>query len=97
MMREYHVRICEGLGVQLPGSTRHSRPGRTSSRVSYVRSCSVRYQKRALRPAKKCQYPTSLKSESSGLLGFWSRMSHLLTICGSSLSNDSWVLAYEAE
>ena len=22
-MREYHVRICEGLGVQLPGSTRH--------------------------------------------------------------------------
>jgi hypothetical protein len=23
MMREYHVRICEGLGVQLPGSTRH--------------------------------------------------------------------------
>src|SRR5580692_2498397 len=22
MMREYHVRICEGLGVQLPGSTR---------------------------------------------------------------------------
>ena len=29
MMREYHVRICEGLGVQLPGSTRHTRrPGR---------------------------------------------------------------------
>ena len=25
MMREYHVRICEGLGVQLPGSTRHER------------------------------------------------------------------------
>ena len=25
MMREYHVRICEGLGVQLPGSTRHYR------------------------------------------------------------------------
>src|ERR1700722_158609 len=23
MMREYHVRICEGLGVQLAGSTRH--------------------------------------------------------------------------
>src|SRR5580658_7783609 len=22
MMREYHVRICEGLGVQFPGSTR---------------------------------------------------------------------------
>ena len=25
MMREYHVRICEGLGVQLPGSTRQAR------------------------------------------------------------------------
>src|SRR5215468_2986120 len=24
MMREYHVRICEGLGVKFPGSTRHS-------------------------------------------------------------------------
>ena len=23
MMREYHVRICEGLGVKFPGSTRH--------------------------------------------------------------------------
>ena len=23
-MREYHVRICEGLGVKFPGSTRHS-------------------------------------------------------------------------
>ena len=22
MMREYHVRICEGLGVKFPGSTR---------------------------------------------------------------------------
>ena len=31
MMREYHVRICEELGVQLPGSTRHLRPGLTSS------------------------------------------------------------------
>src|ERR1700704_2716861 len=24
MMREYQVRFCEGLGVKLPGSTRHS-------------------------------------------------------------------------
>jgi hypothetical protein len=24
MMREYHVRICEGLGVKFPGSTRQS-------------------------------------------------------------------------
>ncbi len=23
MMREYHVRICEGLGVKFPGPTRH--------------------------------------------------------------------------
>ncbi len=26
MMREYHVRICEGLGVKFPGSTRHLLP-----------------------------------------------------------------------
>ena len=26
MMREYHVRICERLGVKLPGPTRHLRP-----------------------------------------------------------------------
>ena len=25
MMREYHVRICEGLGVKLLGPTRHER------------------------------------------------------------------------
>ena len=25
MMREYHVRICEGLGVKFPGPTRHER------------------------------------------------------------------------
>jgi hypothetical protein len=25
MMREYHVRICEGLGVKFPGPTRHKR------------------------------------------------------------------------
>ena len=28
MMREYQVRICEGLGVKFPGPTRHSRRGR---------------------------------------------------------------------
>ena len=27
MMREYHVRICEGLGVKLPGSTRRNLRG----------------------------------------------------------------------
>jgi hypothetical protein len=26
MMREYHVRICEGLGVKFPGSTRPQYP-----------------------------------------------------------------------
>ena len=25
-MREYHVRICEGLGVKFPGSTRQTLP-----------------------------------------------------------------------
>ena len=38
MMREYHVRICEGLGVQLPGSTRHERLGGASCRSSHVRN-----------------------------------------------------------
>ena len=38
MMREYHVRICEGLGVQLPGSTRHERLGGASCRSSNVRN-----------------------------------------------------------
>ena len=38
MMREYHVRICEGLGVQLPGSTRHARLGGASCRSSHVRN-----------------------------------------------------------
>ena len=28
MMREYHVRICEGLGVKFPGSTRQGLPSR---------------------------------------------------------------------
>ena len=36
MMREYQVRICEGLGVKFPGPTRHSRPGRARIRSSYV-------------------------------------------------------------
>src|SRR5262245_22128457 len=33
MMRECHVRICERLGVKLPGPTRHGLPN-NSSRVS---------------------------------------------------------------
>ena len=28
MMREYHVRICEGLGVKFPGPTRQYEPSR---------------------------------------------------------------------
>jgi hypothetical protein len=38
MMREYHVRICEGLGVQLPGSTRHSRPTQSARKRSHDRN-----------------------------------------------------------
>src|SRR6266566_6588064 len=41
MMREYHVRICEGLGVKLPGSTRHSRPDRTAVSPAHVRSAPI--------------------------------------------------------
>jgi len=33
MMREYHVRICEGLGVKFPGSTRQSRHIHGSARL----------------------------------------------------------------
>jgi len=33
-MREYHVRICEGLGVKFPGSTRHELPRHLSTSVS---------------------------------------------------------------
>ncbi len=29
MMREYHVRFCEGLGVKSPGPTRHLRKSQT--------------------------------------------------------------------
>ena len=33
-MREYHVRICEGLGVKFPGSTRQKLPRRGLSGMS---------------------------------------------------------------
>ena len=33
-MREYHVRICEGLGVKFPGSTRQKRTLRRVSSMS---------------------------------------------------------------
>ena len=33
-MREYHVRICEGLGVKFPGSTRQKLPRRGQGGVS---------------------------------------------------------------
>jgi len=38
MMREYQVRICEGLGVKFPGPTRHDRKG--SERANVVRFAS---------------------------------------------------------
>jgi hypothetical protein len=36
MTRECQVRFCERLGVQFPGPTRHSQPGRAISRSSHV-------------------------------------------------------------
>ena len=39
-MREYHVRICEGLGVKFPGSTRHSRPSHFVPVLNNVRYAS---------------------------------------------------------
>src|ERR1700720_3887112 len=50
MMREYHVRICEGLGVQLPGSTRQSRLGGASCRSSHVRNALLATWARKRRP-----------------------------------------------
>src|ERR1700746_2302732 len=38
MMREYQVRICERLGVQFPGPTRHGLPSSGAQRVSVVPS-----------------------------------------------------------
>src|SRR5271169_1008064 len=49
MMREYHVRICEGLGVQLPGSTRRPRLLRLQGRAWLAAAACVRNQ--TLRPA----------------------------------------------
>ena len=37
MMREYHVRICERLGVKFPGPTRHER---TSPILRPIKFCS---------------------------------------------------------
>ncbi len=42
MMREYHVRICEGLGVKFPGSTRQTRLRRPPSRRAYPRPVLLR-------------------------------------------------------
>ena len=39
MMREYHVRFCEGLGVKFPGPTRHNRK---SSEVAETSAFGVR-------------------------------------------------------
>jgi hypothetical protein len=41
-MREYQVRICEGLGVKFPGPTRHSRPGRAGDKSGHVRYAAPR-------------------------------------------------------
>jgi hypothetical protein len=44
MMREYHVRICEGLGVKFPGPTRHERSNdpRANSTFEIVEMQSLR-------------------------------------------------------
>jgi len=44
-MREYHVRICEGLGVKLPGPTRQSR------RIKQVDDTSAKPPIASIRPA----------------------------------------------
>ena len=37
MNREVHVRICEGLGVKLPGPTRHLHPWPASRLIAAYR------------------------------------------------------------
>ena len=39
MMREYHVRICERLGVKLPGPTRHIDPNPISIEAFCSMNC----------------------------------------------------------
>ena len=60
MMREYHVRICEGPGVQLPGSTRRCadrRAGTLGSRQTHEFSCSVARGPQPPRGGRRCQEP----------------------------------------
>ena len=56
-MREYHVRICEGLGVKLPGSTRQIRPYCPRDPRYFARPVCPRKRTRvrgALRPDGTC-------------------------------------------
>src|SRR6516225_9407002 len=50
MMREYHVRICERLGVKLPGPTRQ-RCGNAETRIRQARS----REASASEPLQKCR------------------------------------------
>ena len=59
MMREYHVRICEGLGVQLPGSTRQG----TTEILWYRGSCPGSLL--AARAARRPRLGTRLGKKSS--------------------------------
>ena len=47
MNREVHVRICERLGVQFPGPTRHLRRFKRASAISAVRSIPDELQSRS--------------------------------------------------
>ena len=48
MMREYHVRICERLGVKFPGPTRHKRPSDAQSHT--VETIPAGYSRTKLSP-----------------------------------------------
>ena len=67
-MREYHVRICEGLGVKFPGSTRHSRPGpagRRSSHVRYAPKATVGHQNAIGRDGPKADITPAAHNDAS--------------------------------
>ncbi len=75
MMREYHVQICEGLGVKFPGSTRHSR--RFLPRACHVRLSSKAH--RESRPGRtgslgpqRSSEPLAGAADSDQLRTFWS-------------------------
>src|SRR5215469_7448235 len=73
MMREYHVRICERLGVKLPGPTRHTSVGftptwTTTIMVDSPKTCVDPYvDSFGLRPSQPRQFAVTIAVRSCWL------------------------------